>query len=93
MSVQSGYEFKPREIIVRGKQDKGTVRARILDRIRNSPRGATCDDLELRLGVSHQTVSAAIRAMTKAGMIVDSGEKRPTRTGRPARVYVRRLKK
>ena len=82
---------KPHVIMVRSSKPS-TARMRIFDRIINSPNGATCDDLELRLGLSHQTVSAAITTMLAEKMIVDSGERRRTRSGRTARVYLRRKK-
>lgn len=89
MSIAYESKNKPHVITVKASRPV-TARMRIFDRIINSPNGATCDDLELRLGLSHQTVSAAIATMMKQGMIIDSGEKRKTRTGRTARVYLRR---
>lgn len=50
--------------------------------------GATCDDVERCLGMRHQTASARVRELAKAGAIVDSGKRRPTRSGRKAAVYV-----
>ena len=54
--------------------------------------GATCDELELLLGVSHQTASATLRDLQgRRGIqraIVDSRARRPTRTGRPAIVWL-----
>ena len=50
--------------------------------------GATSDEVEERLGFKHQTVSAQIRHMAEAGLVCDSGEKRPTRSGRGAIVWV-----
>ena len=52
------------------------------------PHGATCDELEVALGLKHQTCSARVRDLAKAGSIVNSGKKRPTRSGRDAVVYV-----
>lgn len=49
--------------------------------------GATCDELELTLALSHQTCSARVREMARRGMIKDSGRTRPTRTGRQAIVW------
>lgn len=49
--------------------------------------GATCDEVERLLGLSHQTASARIRELTQLGRLRDSGERRKTRTGRNARVY------
>lgn len=94
MSLNEGSSrFIPRDPVVRRKIDKSSVTVRILDKVINSPRGVTADELELRLGLKSSTVSARLKYMRDKGMIVDSGELRPTRAGRPARVYVRRIKK
>jgi len=50
--------------------------------------GLTCDEAEVACGLSHQTVSARIRELFKAGRIKDSGRTRPTRSGRKAVVWV-----
>ena len=49
--------------------------------------GATCDELESSLMLSHQTTSARVRDLAKGGRIVDSGKRRRTRTGRQAIVW------
>jgi hypothetical protein len=49
--------------------------------------GATCYEVERELGVLHQSASAAIRQLCKAGRLVDSGERRRTNTGRMAIVW------
>lgn len=50
--------------------------------------GATCDEIETQLNLSHQTASARIRALAKLGRIADSGNRRKTRSGRNAVVWV-----
>lgn len=50
--------------------------------------GATCDEIEVSLNGRHQTISARVRELAKDGLIVDSGKRRPTRSGRTASVYV-----
>lgn len=50
--------------------------------------GVTCDEVEARLAMAHQTASARLWQLRKAGLVVDSGRRRSTRTGRAARVYV-----
>ncbi len=90
MTVQD-YRFNPRApIVTKTPFQKGSVKTRILDKVINTPRGITADELEMRLGIRSCTITAAINAMLKSGMIIDSGEKRPTRSGRMARVYLRR---
>ena len=50
-------------------------------------RGLTCDEVECIKKISHQTASARIRDLARIGMIVDSGERRKTRSGRNAIVW------
>jgi len=58
--------------------------------------GATCDEIELHLALSHQTASARIRELYLGGVIdylrSEDGTlvKRKTRSGRNAQVYVAR---
>lgn len=61
------------------------VAARIADSLRaDGP--ATCDELEQRLALTHQTASATVNALMRAGSIVADGS-RNTRSGRRARVW------
>lgn len=50
--------------------------------------GATCDEAEVALGLSHQTASARFNDLMRAGLIARGGWQRPTRTGNKAHVYV-----
>lgn len=50
--------------------------------------GLTCDEVEVILGRTHQTVSARITELVAEGRIRDSFRRRPTRSGRQARVYI-----
>lgn len=50
--------------------------------------GATCDEIEVALDMRHQTASCFITVMGKKGMIENSLEKRKTRSGRDAIVWV-----
>ena len=64
------------------------LKKRVYDYIASRPQGeATCDEVEIGTGLSHQTASARVRDLVKAGLIVDTGARRPTRSGRGARVY------
>ena len=47
---------------------------------------ATCDELEQRLELTHQTCSASVNALMRRGAIIASGS-RLTRSGRRARVW------
>ena len=49
--------------------------------------GATCDEIEKKLDLSHQTVSARIRELCLKKKIIDSGVRRTTRSGRRAIVW------
>ena len=50
--------------------------------------GATCDEIEVRLGLRHQTASARIKDLAKDKVIYRSGTTRPTRSGRQAHVWL-----
>lgn len=50
--------------------------------------GCTCDAIEGQLSMLHQTVSARLKDLRDSGSIIDSGQRRKTRTGRDARVYI-----
>lgn len=63
---------------------EGTLEAKVLDAIRAS--ASTCDELEERLGLTHQTCSARVHHLMAAGLIVADGSRR-TRSGRAARVW------
>jgi predicted ArsR family transcriptional regulator len=49
--------------------------------------GATCWEVENALGLLHQTASSTITRLRTAGYLVDTGERRPTNTGRMATVW------
>lgn len=53
--------------------------------------GATCFEVEQGTGLPHQTASARIRELAQAGRIQWSGTKRPTWSGRQAKVWVELL--
>lgn len=55
--------------------------------IRDAEDGATCDEVEVVLGLRHQTASARIRDLVIAKRIFDTGRRRLTRSGRKARIY------
>jgi hypothetical protein len=50
--------------------------------------GATCDEVEQALGLTHQNASARVHTLAKKGLITLSGEARKTRSMRRAGVYV-----
>lgn len=62
----------------------GTINAKVLDALKECP--STCDELEQRLGLSHQTCSASVNNLMNDGLIVADGY-RKTRSGRSARVW------
>jgi predicted HTH transcriptional regulator len=47
----------------------------------------TCWEIEKLTKLSHQTVSSRITELKKSGILVATGEKRPTNTGSMATVY------
>lgn len=67
----------------------GRLRRAVFDRIRAAgPAGTTCDAVEADLGGRHQTISARVKELLDMDVIVDSGRRAATRSGRSARVYV-----
>jgi DNA adenine methylase len=67
----------------------GDLRARVLVEIRErAETGATCDEVEVYLGLKHQTASARIRELVLDNDIVDSARRRLTRSGHKAVVWV-----
>ena len=50
--------------------------------------GSTCDEIETGLKMRHETASGIIRFLTLDKMLRDSGQKRKTRTGRRAIVWI-----
>ena len=64
------------------------LRADVLKFIRRcGKQGATCDEIEAGLGMSHQTVSARVNELMNTERIVDVG-RRKTRSGRTAFVWI-----
>jgi len=51
-------------------------------------RGLTDDEIEVKLGLRHQTASARRRELVQAGLVLDSRQRRPTRSGRQASVWI-----
>ena len=49
--------------------------------------GFTCDEVERALDRTHQSISARINELRDTGWIIDSGERRKTRSGRNAVVW------
>jgi hypothetical protein len=65
------------------------LRAVVFSRILHSGEvGMTCDQVEEAMNGRHQTISARIRELVNEGRIIDTGERRPTRSGRQARIYI-----
>lgn len=78
-----------KEAAQRIEPETSVLRRRILGELQvRGTFGATCDELEQAMDLSHQTASARIREMNLKGSIVDSGNRRKTRTGRNAIVWV-----
>lgn len=51
-------------------------------------RGYTDDELQAAMGKAHQTVAACRNGLVADGLLVDSGERRPTRYGTDAIVWI-----
>jgi hypothetical protein len=77
-SLKAADKVAPRVAFMHGQ---------ILDCIRASDDGATCDEIEIALRMKHQTASARIRELVLGGLLRDRGDRRQTRSGATARVY------
>ena len=62
------------------------IRERVLWQIRVAG-GLTCYEIEVALGLSHQTASARVNDLARAGRIKDSGRRLTTISGRKAIVW------
>ena len=51
-------------------------------------RGMTCDECEVQLSMRHQTASARMRELKDRNLVVDSGKRRATRSGRQAAIMM-----
>jgi predicted HTH transcriptional regulator len=68
------------------KPNLGTIKYRIASTVRETG-SMTDDEIEVALDLSHQTASAARRALVKDGVLEATGDKRPTRSGRLAQTW------
>lgn len=59
---------------------------KILKLVGRRKRGMTCDQVEAAGEIIHQTASARITELVEKGYLVDTGQKRLTRTGHLARI-------
>lgn len=67
----------------------GKLEADVFNEIKRCGRvGATVDEIEVALDMSHQTVSARVSTLGQRGVIINTGRKRKTRSGRAAFVHV-----
>ncbi len=71
------------------KQTAPILRAKVEAFIRNcAVTGATDDEVEVAMGLRHQTASARRVELLKREIVYDSGRRRKTRSGRNATVWV-----
>lgn len=67
----------------------GILREKVFNLIAaRGPYGCTDDEVEVLLGMRHQTVSARRRELVLANRVIDSGIRRTTRSGRTAIVWL-----
>ena len=98
MSVQAPYRGEPPRVAGSDTSEATgdsmieaapILRQQALEMIeRAGGEGVTCEQVELAMGQSHQSVSARIRELVLMGKVVDSGARRANRSGRTARVYM-----
>lgn len=65
----------------------GTQRARIWELIKEHA-GLTADQVNELTGISPNSINPAVNSLAKDGWLLDSGERRPTRSGCDAIVWV-----
>lgn len=69
----------------------GAMAAKVYGYLRKAYKhGATDDEVEAALVMRHQTASARRRELVLKGLVVDSGTRRATSSGRTATVWVLR---
>jgi predicted transcriptional regulator len=62
------------------------LRAKVYRAIALAHAGITCDEIEVKLNMTHQSASARVHELFATGRIVGQG-KRKTRSGRPATIW------
>ena len=85
--AQRAYQSTSADAWASMQKHLGEIDGRIMNLLSDDSRGRTCDEVEQRLCLSHQTASAQIRHLVKAGLLEDSGQTRPTSSGRKAIVW------
>jgi len=79
----------PQSVEANKRTRKSQDRARVLQHIWSCGRsGCTCYEAEIALGMRHQTCSARFSDLKNDGVIIGTGQTRPTDTGSPAEVCV-----
>jgi hypothetical protein len=67
----------------------GEIAQRVLEFIQSAGQhGATCDEAMATLGLTHQSASPRFTDLEQRGLIVRTQNKRNTRSGNPAAIYV-----
>lgn len=70
-------------------KDTSRLRALVYEEIKDAgSTGLTCDEVEVRLKLRHQTASARVNELMNRNRIVDSGVRRKTRSLRNAVVWI-----
>lgn len=65
------------------------LRATVLELIvRRGEKGRTADEIVSKMGVRHHTGAPRVTELHQMGLIVDSGKRRPTRSGKAAIVWI-----
>lgn len=78
-----------KEAAERIRPSLGMLEAKVLEAIKAAgSRGLVCDEAERITGLTHQCCSARFRGLEQRGLIRRTEDKRPTRSGRSAAVYL-----
>ena len=66
----------------------GDNERRVLAMVSEARNGLTCDEFMRTTGMAHQSASPAFTALERRGLLLRTDQRRPTRTGSSAAVYI-----
>jgi len=88
LSYHGGADTSVEAFATTSASKRAMDRQKIIDYMKKQPHAeSTCDEAEVALDMAHQTCSARFTDLQKEERIVNTGKRRPTRTGKQARVY------
>lgn len=90
--MRAATQDTSREAYASIQEDLPTIRMSVLSWVRDQgAHGATCDEAEVALRLSHQTCSARFKELRDDFLIVATEHRRKTRSGRGALVHTAKV--